>query len=516
MTNSYFHLQSLDEFRAGLSQAGFEPVDGSSESPRWRGRIHPAFDTLTNATMMDIVIMSGWPFQPPAVFVEGLNTNHSTRSGLVCMWQDGELSEEWITISGLFSRIEKWCANAKQGWENDHLEHDAFLNFQPKSSLVATFDLLALGIHAGSWGEFHGCVNPDPVRVEISPGRKQKPNHLRGLWFHVGQLNLPPPRHLSEVPLHLPRAQRKGLEKALTERQGPSALLPSAGVDLILFCWERYNRPNMLVLACKGTQDETEAIALQLGPNDEDSLMLRAGPDAPMLSTLRATLFGAGALGGYAATILSGSGIGNLTIVDPDVLLPGNVVRHVAGHKQVGAPKVKAVEALISDHAPLSKVDGFQESPSTPSEIRDRIVDANIVIDTTGNDALISSLAMITNEMGIPFVSGALYRGGFIGRVKRQALQSDTQFDQRNDLTRYPLIPIGDGSADFAMGQLGCSDPVNNAPPSAVLACASLIAQVAVDALTQRFEFDDEVIDVYQVISDSPFNSIGRVGQRET
>ena len=175
MTNSYFHLQSLDEFRAGLSQAGFEPVDGSSESPRWRGRIHPAFDTLTNATMMDIVIMSGWPFQPPAVFVEGLNTNHSTRSGLVCMWQDGELSEEWITISGLFSRIEKWCANAKQGWENDHLEHDAFLNFQPKSSLVATFDLLALGIHAGSWGEFHGCVNPDPVRVEISPGRKQKP-----------------------------------------------------------------------------------------------------------------------------------------------------------------------------------------------------------------------------------------------------------------------------------------------------------------------------------------------------
>ena len=130
--------------------------------PIWRGAIHPAFGSLTDAETMDIVIARGWPFQPPAVFVQGLNTNHSTLDGLVCMWQDGDFSHNWTTVEGLFSRIEEWCEKAKHGWEDDHLEQDAFLNFRTKYGVVATFDLAAIGVGEGSWGEFNGVVNRDP------------------------------------------------------------------------------------------------------------------------------------------------------------------------------------------------------------------------------------------------------------------------------------------------------------------------------------------------------------------
>ena len=217
--------------------------------------------------------------------------------------------------------------------------------------------------------------------------------------------------------------------------------------------------------------------------------------------------------GGHTATLLAESGLGSLKLVDSDALLRGNVVRHVAGHGQVGAAKVEAVQAVIAEHAPWTEVTCFREAPGTPSEIRQRIDDADIVIDTTGNEALVGSLAMVAKEMDIPLVSGALYRGGFIGRVQRQILPGDTPIHLREDSERYPIIPAGVESEDFASPQLGCSAPVNNAPPSAVTACASLIVQAAIDVLTGRLELADEVIDVYRPISEPPFNRIGTVGR---
>ncbi len=210
------------------------------------------------------------------------------------------------------------------------------------------------------------------------------------------------------------------------------------------------------------------------------------------------------------ATLLAESGLGSLKLVDSDALLPGNVVRHVAGHGQVGAAKVLAVQAVIAEHAPWTEVTCFREAPGTPSEISERIDAAAIVIDTTGNEALVGSLAMVAKEMDIPLVSGALYRGGLIGRVHRQVLPGDTPIHLRENSTCYPIIPAGVESEDFATPQLGCSAPVNNAPPASVLACASLIAQAAIDVLMERFEFEDEVIDVYRPLLETPFDHVGR------
>ena len=348
--------------------------------------------------------------------------------------------------------------------------------------------------------------------MDIYEGRRRQAEQLRGMWFHVGSLSGPPPRRFSEVFSHLPRAQRRELRTALSARRKSEPLAVSGGVDLVLFCWERPGRTDLLVMACTGVEDELDAVALQPGPYDRENLMLRAGPDASTLGSLRATVFGAGALGGHTALFLAESGVGYLDIIDPDLLLPGNVVRHVAGGGMVGVYKVQAVQAVIGGHAPWTEVTGYPFSPRAPGEIRELIENAEIVVDTTGNEALVRSLAMVAEDVGKPLVSGALYRGGSIARVQRQAIAADTPINQRADSDRYPGIPVGDETQDFASPQLGCSAPVNNAPPSAVGACSSLIAQMSVDVLNGRLGFSDEVIDVYRAIQDPPFNQIGRIG----
>ena len=250
---------------------------------------------------------------------------------------------------------------------------------------------------------------------------------------------------------------------------------------------------------------------MQPGPDDERSLILRAGPDAPTLRSQKATVFGAGALGGYVAVALAESGLGSLDIVDGDVLAPGNVVRHVAGHDHVGASKVRAVEAVVRNHAPWTEVTCQEKTPRTPSDIEALIGKADIIVDATGDAAFTQALAMTASAAVKPLIAGALYRGGSIARVQRQALTNDMPIGQRAGLPQYLVIPPGDDSEDLAIPDVGCSAPVNNAPPAAVLACSSLMVQTVIDALTERFESDDEVIDVYRPLSEPPFDRIGRV-----
>ena len=322
-----------------------------------------------------------------------------------------------------------------------------------------------MGIPEGSWGECHSVFGQRPPGLDIMPGPKRSTDQLRVLWFHVGSLNAPPPLNLSQVSTCLPRTRRRQLKRALADKRKPEFLTASGGVDVILFCWERRGRPDLLMMACTGTNDEIEAVALQAAPRDEQSLILRAGPDGTVLGKCRATVFGAGALGGYTATLLAESGVGAVDIVDPDVLLPGNVVRHLSGHSMVGAPKAHTVQAVMGDHAPWTEVSGFLEGPRTRRETQERILPADFVVDTTGNEALVRSLAIVAQENEKQPVTGALYRGGFIARVRRQAVPRDTPIHQRADLTRYPLIPAGPEGETKSSPQLGCSAPVNNAPP---------------------------------------------------
>ena len=45
---------------------------------------------------------------------------------------------------------------------------------------------------------FHALLNAHSPSIDLLPGRKQLAGQLRGLWFHAGELTVPP-RSLDEA-----------------------------------------------------------------------------------------------------------------------------------------------------------------------------------------------------------------------------------------------------------------------------------------------------------------------------
>ncbi len=74
------------------------------------------------------------------------------------------------------------------------------------------------------------------------------------------------------------------------------------------------------------------------------------------------SLFGAGALGGECALLFAKAGIGNMSIWDPECLVAGNVVRHVAGLRTVGTPKALLAKMLAENHNPHCAISAHRTS----------------------------------------------------------------------------------------------------------------------------------------------------------
>lgn len=75
------------------------------------------------------------------------------------------------------------------------------------------------------------------------------------------------------------------------------------------------------------------------------------------LAAARVVLFGVGGVGGWCAESLVRSGIGHLTVVDPDAVCPSNLNRQlVATTSTLGRPKVEALRERLLDIAPDADV----------------------------------------------------------------------------------------------------------------------------------------------------------------
>ena len=124
------------------------------------------------------------------------------------------------------------------------------------------------------------------------------------------------------------------------------------------------------------------------------------------LRNARVAVFGLGGVGGYAVEALARSGVGQLDLVDDDVINLTNLNRQVlALHSTIGMPKVEAAKRRILDIDPTIQVRTYQTFylPETSGEfdfsMYDYVVDA---IDTvTGKLELIAR----AKSAGVPIIS---------------------------------------------------------------------------------------------------------------
>lgn len=96
-------------------------------------------------------------------------------------------------------------------------------------------------------------------------------------------------------------------------------------------------------------------------------------------------MVGAGGLGSPSALYLAASGIGEMTIIDPDVVDLSNLQRQILHSTSgVGMPKVESAKARINEVNPNVKVNAIQDQLSNDN-VRQLVRECDIVVDGTDN-----------------------------------------------------------------------------------------------------------------------------------
>lgn len=498
-----FDPAALDRFIDELIEAGFEAVPGS-EGKGWVGPVADCLRQFTEAEEMTIHIRDGWPFNSPRVTVAELEIPH-TGHDIVCLWRPDDISLEWMTLSGVMGRIEQFCERAARGFDEQDEMLDAWLAFENSDLTMATFDLTELkpnGFTDGQFEECRGELQHDYL-LAVTPG-KPSGDDLRGRWYYRADIAVPPP-NLPALKDHLTRAQLKNLERGLERLLAGQ----SGGIDFALLVSKRESgQIEAVAIRFTVVEGALSSSAMQPAPVDEETLILRAGPDAKVLSNKAVVLFGVGALGGHVALLLSESGMGEISLVDGDRLRPSNVVRHVVGSHAVGYSKPVAVSFEIERHAPWTEVHVIRESPFAPTRIRSLVESADLAVDCTGNASVAEAIGRVCFQEEVPFISSALYRKGTVGRIRRQ-LAGDVPIPDRASGDLFPVIPPSED--DYVGLEIGCSTPVVNAPPVSCALVGALVARESIAVLTTETGPRSEHIYVLRADEslDAPFDEPG-------
>jgi len=110
--------------------------------------------------------------------------------------------------------------------------------------------------------------------------------------------------------------------------------------------------------------------------------------------TRSVAMIGGGALGAALGTLLVRGGTTRLAVIDRERLVGGNLVRHELGMNELRGRKASELALRLNAIAPNATVRGFDEAlPDLSARARAALNDAEIVIDTTGNDEVLDVLA---------------------------------------------------------------------------------------------------------------------------
>jgi sulfur-carrier protein adenylyltransferase/sulfurtransferase len=160
------------------------------------------------------------------------------------------------------------------------------------------------------------------------------------------------------------------------------------------------------------------------------------------LSKAKVLIIGAGGLGAAILPYLAAAGVGEIGIVDDDVIEISNLHRQVIYKSSaVGKSKVEEAKLMISELNPLVKVHAFAEKLSGKNAIS-LFENYDIIVDATDNISikyLINDACLVANK---PMVYGSIFR--FQGQV--------SVFNYQNGPTYRCLYPDENNNA------LNCED----------------------------------------------------------
>lgn len=204
-------------------------------------------------------------------------------------------------------------------------------------------------------------------------------------------------------------------------------------------------------------------------------------------------LIGCGSLGSKLAMMLARSGVGRFLLVDDDLLLPDNFVRHdldwrdAATHKADGvARRIKLVNPQAVTRSRKHRVGG-QESAGSIESLIERLSGCDLIVDATADPLVFNYACAAVRISKKPFLWSEIFAGGLGGLIARHRPGVDpSPADMRAAIAGWCAAQgkvVGKVSGDYGAG---AADTPMIADDTDVTVIAAHAARLAIDTLIPR------------------------------
>ena len=456
---------SRQHFEEGLIRAGFTEDDNG-----WRGTIvHPG-----GATEVLITLRSRYPFQPPRVVPLDSDAVawswHRELDGSLCLVAEDDHEGLWWTEAPAFlEHVTAWFEKAAAGWPDDRpdLDLDRYFKSSEDARLYLYDDLTR---HPSGFVRFRPAAN-NLMRIAsgTKPAKSSKHSKDRfGYIADLGDVDVPP-RSWADISARI--SPSIDLDRKIRKHT----------IEIVVLLYRRGSHAGAITLEVLPTVDGGIAVRrLSSGADTDVAKSARSGLLAPELRGRRVAVVGVGALGSFVADMLVRSGIHSLTLLDGDVVMPGNLVRHLVGPEAVGRSKVKAVKQHLVDRSGLAAADitVIDHALSSGDEAVKLLNEHDLVVNATADFATTALLHVAAQALCKRIVSAAIQNGGTSYRI-----------DVLPPLDGAEPLPPSSNVVDQPKSELfeaGCGSPISPTPPYSVIEAAAATVRHAVGLLVDR------------------------------
>jgi hypothetical protein len=223
-----------------------------------------------------------------------------------------------------------------------------------------------------------------------------------------------------------------------------------------------------------------------------DQLRSRGEADLE-LRAMRTLIIGCGALGSMVAENLARIGVTNLTLLDGEDIVMGNLCRHALGMSAIGRNKARALSWVLASTLPdVAAVAIGEAFPPAAADARARLRDADLVIDCTASDDVLDAMSEFEWGGDKLFVSLSITWGA-TGLFAYRA--SEVYFPALDAKARFRATPSPDDEFTEARPEaIGCWHPVFPASADDV----SLWAAIGTRAIRRAVSDRGRHCDIYQ------------------
>jgi hypothetical protein len=456
---------SRQHFEEGLIRAGFTEDDNG-----WRGTIVHA----GGSTEVLIALRSRYPFQPPRVVPlvpDAVAWSwHRELDGSLCLVAEDDHEGLWWTEGPAFlEHVTAWFEQATAGWPDDRPDLDLDRYFKSSDDeRLYLYDELAR--YPSGFVRFRPAAN-NTMRIGggTRPAKSLKNSTDRfGYVANLGEVDVPP-RSWGDI----------------SARINPSVDLDrrirNHAIEIVVLIYRRGSHDGAVSLEVWPTVDGGIAVRrLRSGADTDAAKTARSGLLAPELRGRRVAVVGVGALGSFITDILVRSGVRNLSLIDGDVVMPGNLVRHLVGPEAVGLSKVAAVTQHLVARSGIEVADitMIDHALTSGDEAVELLSDHDLVVNATADFATTALLHITAQALSKRIVSVAIQNGGTSYRI-----------DLLPPLDGADPVPPSSFAVDqpeLELFEAGCGSPISPTPPYAVIEAAAATVRHALGLLVAR------------------------------